>query len=30
VCCHHCGQVCSPFLRHDFLRGKIHKEHLRY
>jgi hypothetical protein len=30
VCCHHCGEVCSPFLRHDFLRGNVHKGHFRY
>ena len=28
--CHHCGEVCNHFLRHDFLRGKIHNGHLRY
>jgi len=27
--CHHCGEVCDPFLRHDFLRGTIFKERLR-
>ncbi len=28
--CHHCGEICSPFLRHDFLRYKISKRNLRW
>ena len=28
--CHHCGEACSPFLRHHFLRGKVFKGRLRY
>ncbi len=28
--CHHCGEVCSPFLRDDFLRYKLTKGNLRY
>jgi len=28
--CHHCGEVCNPFLRHHFLRGKVFKDRLRY
>lgn len=28
--CHHCGEVCNPFLRHDFLRGKVFKGRLRH
>jgi len=27
--CHHCGEACSPFLRHDFLRGTVFKGRLR-
>lgn len=27
--CHQCGEVCSPFLRHDFLRGTVFKGRLR-
>ncbi len=23
--CHHCGEICSPFLRHGFLRDRIHQ-----
>ena len=30
VYCHHCEAVCCPFLRHDFLRGRIYKGHMRY
>jgi hypothetical protein len=29
IVCHHCGEVCSPFLRHDFLRGTVFKGRLR-
>jgi hypothetical protein len=28
--CHHCGEACSPFLRHDFLRGKVFKGRMRH
>lgn len=28
--CAHCGEVCNPFLRHDFLRGRTFKGHLRW
>jgi hypothetical protein len=28
--CHHCDEVCSPFLRHDFLRGRVFKGRLRH
>ncbi len=28
--CHHCGKVCSPFLRDDFLRYQFTKDNLRY
>ena len=28
--CHHCGKVCSPFLRDEFLRYQLTKENLRY
>ena len=28
--CHHCGKVCNPFLRHHFLRGRIHNGQIRY
>ena len=28
--CHHCGEVCSPFLRDDFLRYQLTKGYLRY
>lgn len=30
VYCHHCGECCNPFLRHDFLRYKISKRNLRW
>lgn len=23
--CHHCGEICSPFLRHGFLRSRINQ-----
>ena len=23
--CHHCGEICSPFLRHGFLRSRINR-----
>ena len=29
VHCHACKAVCNPFLRHDFLRGKIYKGYFR-
>ncbi len=29
MCCHHCGEVCSPFLRHDFLRNRVNQDNLR-
>lgn len=29
MCCHYCGEVCSPFLRHDFLRHRVSQHHLR-
>ena len=29
MCCHHCGEVCSPFLRHDFLRHRVSQGNLR-
>ena len=28
--CHHCGEVCCPFLRDDFLRYKLTKRNIRY
>jgi len=28
--CHHCGEQCSAFLRHDFLRYQITLRNLRY
>ena len=28
--CHHCGEACSPFLRHDFLRGRVFKGRMRH
>ena len=28
--CHHCGEVCSPFLRDEFLRYQFTKSNLRY
>ncbi|MCK5477339.1 MAG: hypothetical protein KAI44_00330 [Methylococcales bacterium] len=28
--CHHCGEVCSPFLRHDFLRHRVDQGNLRW
>ncbi|MBL4942014.1 MAG: hypothetical protein JKY81_10165 [Colwellia sp.] len=28
--CHHCGGVCSAFLRHDFLRYQFTRRNLRY
>ncbi|HIL20164.1 MAG TPA: hypothetical protein EYG22_00965 [Candidatus Thioglobus sp.] len=28
--CHHCGEVCSPFLRDEFLRYQFTKTNLRY
>lgn len=28
--CHHCGDVCSPFLRHDFLRQHVSRDNLRW
>lgn len=28
--CHHCGEICSPFLRDDFLRYQLTKRNLRY
>ena len=27
--CHHCGAVCEPFLRHDFLHSSRHPQILR-
>jgi hypothetical protein len=30
MCCHHCGEVCSAFLRHDFLRHPARKGKLRW
>jgi len=27
--CDYCGEVCNPFLRHDFLRGTVFKGRLR-
>jgi len=27
--CHHCGEVCSPYLRHDFLRNRVSQGNLR-
>lgn len=30
VCCHHCGEVCNPFLRHDFLRHHVSKRNIRW
>ncbi len=29
VCCHHCGAVCEPFLRHDFLHSSQFKRTFR-
>jgi hypothetical protein len=23
--CHHCGEICNPFLRHDFLTHRINQ-----
>ena len=28
--CHHCGEVCSPFLRDEFLRYRFTNKNLRY
>lgn len=28
--CHHCGEVCNPYLRHDFLRGRVSQGKLRW
>ena len=28
--CHHCGEVCSAFLRDEFLRYRLTKGNLRY
>ncbi len=28
--CHHCGEQCSAFLRHDFLRYQVTRRNLRY
>jgi hypothetical protein len=28
--CHHCGEACSSFLRHDFLRGRVFKGRMRH
>lgn len=28
--CHHCGEVCSPFLRHDFIRHRARRNNLRW
>lgn len=28
--CHLCGDVCNPFLRHHFLRGRAFRDRLRY
>lgn len=30
ILCHHCGEACSPFLRHDFLRGRVFKGRMRH
>ena len=27
--CHHCGEICSPFLRHGFLTHRIHQDDCR-
>ena len=27
--CHHCGEICSPFLRHGFLRHRINQSDCR-
>jgi hypothetical protein len=27
--CHHCGAVCEPFLRHDFLHSSRYQQILR-
>ena len=29
VYCHHCGAVCKPFLRHDFLHSSRYQQILR-
>lgn len=29
LCCHHCGAVCEPFLRHDFLHSTQFKRTFR-
>ena len=29
MCCHHCGEACSPFLRHDFLRHRVSQGNCR-
>jgi len=29
MCCHHCGEACSPFLRDDFLRQRVTQGYLR-
>ena len=30
IYCHFCGEVCSPFLRHGFLRYRVSKANLRW